>query len=106
MTRKRSLRQAGNGRRSFGKLGFRLRATLLGSIQDTVLQMIIQEGKAHTLQRRLQSTDLSEDVDAILLLLHHPLQTTDLALNTLQTRQITLLILQIAMVRVAIVFSH
>ena len=50
-------------------------------LPDAVLDVVLEEDGAHLLQRRDDTGYLGEDVYAVGLLVHHPLQTPHLALD-------------------------
>jgi len=50
------------------------RATLHG-ISNAMLNVIVKEQERNPVQRRLDRLHLGEDVNAVPLLVHHPLQT-------------------------------
>src|SRR3712207_9583839 len=54
---------------------------LLGGADHAVPGMVVQEPERDLVQRGLDGRDLREDVDAVALLVDHPLDAADLALD-------------------------
>src|SRR5918994_807611 len=54
---------------------------LLYGRPDAVLYVVLEQDGADLLQRRDDAGDLGQDVDAVGLLVHHPLHAADLALD-------------------------
>src|SRR3712207_5423812 len=54
-----------------------LAATGLGGLDDAVRQVLLDQAEGDRLQRLRHRRDLREDVDAVLLVLDHPLQAAD-----------------------------
>jgi hypothetical protein len=50
-----------------------------GGTDDAVARVLAEQGQGDLVERRLGRRDLGEDVDAVALLLDHPLQAADLA---------------------------
>jgi hypothetical protein len=67
--------QAGDGVTSLLHLDIRVLAALSDRLGDTVPEMFFHQTERHSLQRFCGRRDLSEDVDAVLIVLNHPLQT-------------------------------
>jgi hypothetical protein len=57
---------------------------VLDRTPDAVLDMVLEEDDADLLRRGDDAADLREDVDAVGLLVHHPLQPPDLTLDPLE----------------------
>jgi len=53
-------------------------------VRDTALDVALHDLEAHLLQRAPGGRDLLQDINAVALLLHHPLQPVDLACDALQ----------------------
>src|SRR5580692_7696912 len=53
--------------------------------------MVLQQAKRHRLQRPRHRGHLGEDVDAVLVVLDHPLQAPHLALDPAQPHQVVIL---------------
>lgn len=51
-------------------------------VGDAVPQVLVEQGQRHGLQRLRRGADLRQDVDAVRVVLDHPLQASDLALDT------------------------
>src|SRR5215475_3041176 len=70
-------------------------AALPHRLRDTRVEMVFEQPKRDCLQRSGHRGDLSEHVDAVDVLLHHPLQPPDLALDPAQTLEVGVLVLRI-----------
>src|SRR5918995_4474201 len=57
---------------------------LLYGLPDAVLDVILEQYGANLLKRRDDAGDLSQDVDAVGFLVHHPLHAPHLALDPLE----------------------
>ena len=68
--------------------------------RDAVLQVLVEQVQADTLQRLADGCDLGEDVDAVGVLVDHPLQATDLALDAAQPGEDLLLVVGVSGCRV------
>src|SRR6202034_1749447 len=77
--------QAGDGRRGFGHLGFGFIPARLHRISHAGGQMAVEQFQRYRLQCPGGGGHLFEDVDAVAVLVHHPLQTSHLALDTAQS---------------------
>src|SRR3954447_13186279 len=64
-----------------------------GRVDDTVGQVLIEQPQSHRLQRLRHRRDLGEDVDAVLLVLDHPLQAAGLPLDAAQPLEVVVLAL-------------
>src|SRR6202034_1775350 len=64
---------------------------LSGGLGDAVTEMILQQAERHRLQRPRHRGHLGEDVDAVLVVLDHPLQAPHLALDPAQPHQVVIL---------------
>src|SRR5687768_1917510 len=93
------LEQALDGRAGFRDLGLELLPAPAGSVSDAMRQVIFEELHGDLLQRALRGGYLGEDVDAVDVLIHHPLHTTDLAFDLSQTRFQVVLVLVVAVHR-------
>src|SRR5207247_3586120 len=69
---------------------------LLDALLDAVANVLVQQPHAHRLQRRSGGVDLGQDVDAVLVLLDHPLDPTDRSLDPAQAIQQVLAVHRIA----------
>src|SRR5260221_7831069 len=67
-------------------------AALGGGLRDAVAKMVFHQAKRHRLQRPGGRRHLGQDVDAVLLILDHPLQPADLALDPAQPLKVVLLV--------------
>src|SRR5919197_3269299 len=74
------LEQTVDGRRGLGDLRTGV-ATARDAVGHAVTDVVVQETHGHLAQTRLRRRDLGQDVDAVLVRVHHPLQTADLALD-------------------------
>src|SRR2546423_12875078 len=74
-----------------------LRGALPGPdrIGHAVLGMVVQQDQGHALQGRPDGVDLGQHVDAVAILVHHALQSADLALDPTQPSLDGLLVLRI-----------
>src|SRR5690242_1639149 len=54
-------------------------------VDDAVRQVILEQADRHRLQRALGGRDLSQDIDAVRVLVDHPLQAADLPLDPAQS---------------------
>src|SRR6266508_3447835 len=70
--------------------------TALQALPYAVPHVIVQEADANGLQRGARRVQLGEDVDAVLVLLHHPLEAPDLALDPAQPVEEILLVHRVA----------
>ena len=73
--------QSGDGVGGLLDLRVRLRAACVRCVDDAVSEVIIKQGQCDRLQRTGQSAYLGEDIDAVLLLLDHPLHSADLTFD-------------------------
>src|SRR5215813_15034362 len=62
---------------------------------DTRVEMVFEQPERDCLQRPGHRRDLGEHVDAVDVLLHHPLQPADLALDPAQTLEVGVFVLRI-----------
>ena len=65
-------------------------------IGDAVLDVVVEELERDALERGLHGGDLREDVDAVAILLDHPLDPAHLALDPVQPLDERLLVLRVA----------
>src|SRR5699024_10481079 len=72
-------------------------------VVDAVTHMVVQQAEGDVAQGRVRGTDLGEDVDAVLLLVDHPVNPADLALDALEPGLEAFLLLDVAVVRVGVV---
>src|SRR5690606_25927252 len=87
---------AGDGLGRFLDLRVDLVAALDGRVRAAVAQMLLQQLQRERLQGLGGGGHLGEYVDAVDVLVHHPLQSADLALDTAQAFEVFLLLLVIA----------
>jgi hypothetical protein len=87
--------QARDGLRRFPDLVPGLRPALLNRLGDTVAAMILEQPQSDRLQRPRHRRNLGEDINAVHVLIHHPLQAAHLALDPAQPLQISVLLLRI-----------
>src|SRR5215207_916319 len=83
--------QPGDGLGGLADLLVGLRAAALGRLDHAVGEVLLEQLEGEGLQRLGGSRDLGEDVDAVLVLLDHPLQAADLALDTAQALEVAVL---------------
>ena len=55
---------------------------------DAVGQVLVEQAEGHGLERLRRGGDLGEDVDAVRVLGHHPLDAADLALDAAQALEV------------------
>src|SRR5207247_6394765 len=68
-------------------VGLRLRLTLVArseSAGDAVFDVLVEDLERERLERRIHSRDLGEDVDAVAVVLDHPLDPADLSFDPVQ----------------------
>src|SRR5215475_9832132 len=88
--------QPRNRLRGLADLSGRGVTTLGNSLGHAVAQVLIQQAQCHRLQRPGRGRDLSQDVDAVLVLLDHPLQAADLPLDPAQPLEVVLFVLAVS----------
>src|SRR4051812_41268218 len=67
-----------------------------GGVHDAGAQVLLEQAEGHRLQRLGHRRDLGEDVDAVLLVLDHPLQPAGLALDAAQPLEVVVLAADVA----------
>ena len=82
------------------ELGLGGRAALDSRVHDAVPQVVVQQAERHRLQGLRERADLGEDVDAVLLLLDHPVDAAGLALDALEPGEVPVLVRDVAVVAV------
>ena len=65
-------------------------------VDDAVAHVLLEQAEGDRLQRLRHRRDLGEDVDAVLLLLDHPLQAAGLALDAAQPLEVVVLAVDVA----------
>src|SRR5699024_6217931 len=70
------------------ELRLALLAAGAGGVEHAVLEVVVQQPHRDPGQSALQGADLGEDVDAVLLLVHHAVQPARLALDPLEPREV------------------
>src|SRR5262245_7462898 len=98
--------QPGDGIRGLTDLEVCLGASLLHGLGHAVGQVFLKKLQREGLQGLRGRGDLSEDVDAVLVLLDHALQAPDLALDAAQSLEVTVLVLYVARCRVGRARRH
>src|SRR5687767_9242569 len=88
--------QAGDGVAGLGDLLVRGRAALGDGLADAVLEVLVEQIERHRLQRPGRGGDLGEDVDAVVVVLDHPLQPAHLTLDAPQAPQMVVLVVAVA----------
>src|SRR5664279_3839992 len=83
--------QSGDGLRGLPDLLVGLGSSGGGGLHHAVTQVLVQQPERHRLQRLGHRRDLGQDVDAVLLVLHHLLQATGLTLDAAQPLQVVVL---------------
>src|SRR5450759_927287 len=83
--------QARDRGRGLLELGRRLVATVLDGLRDAVVQVLVQQGQCHRLQRLGGSGDLGQHVDAVRVLLDHAVHAPNLTLDPAQSPQVGIL---------------
>src|SRR5215470_7031548 len=81
------LDQPGDGLAGLPDLHVRRLPTLADRLADTVLEVLVEQRQRHRLQGPRRSRDLGQHIDAVLIVLDHPLQPADLALDPPQPPQ-------------------
>src|SRR5680860_598491 len=71
----------------------------LRRVDHAVAHVLLEQAQCHGLQRLRHRRDLGEDVDAVLLVVHHPLQPTRLALDPAQALEVVVLAVDVAVAR-------
>src|SRR4051794_30966265 len=56
----------------------------IGRADDAMLRVLVEQPERHLVERGLHGADLREDVDAVAVVLDHPLEPPDLALDALE----------------------
>ena len=69
-------------------------------------QVVVDESDRDRLQRGLHRRDLGEDVDAVHVLLHHPLDSADLSLDAPEPAQVGVLVVVVAVRHVFDIIPH
>src|SRR4029453_1866994 len=95
---------ADQSRDGIGRLAYLqvcLGAALLHGLGHAVSEVLLEQLQGERLECLGGGGDLREDVDAVLVLLDHPLQAPDLALDAAQSPEVTVLLLYIARCRAA-----
>ena len=72
------------------------RPALARGVDDAVGQVLVEQAERDGLERLGHRGDLGEDVDAVLLLLDHPLQAAGLALDPAQPLEVVVLGVEVA----------
>src|SRR3546814_17654777 len=98
--------EPGDGLRVFLDLGLRRGAAHSGSPDDAVAQVLLEQTEGDRAQRLGHRGDLGEDVDAILLLLDHPLKASCLPLDPAQSLEVVLLVPDVAVARGLVLVAH
>src|SRR2546423_13447068 len=73
--------QAGDRRRRLGHLLLRTGAAFGHRLRHAVAQVVVEQLERHRLESPVDRRDLAQDVDAVPLLLDHPLKTPDLTFD-------------------------
>src|SRR3954464_15349344 len=79
-----------------GDLLARLGVAGAGGVHDAVVHVLLEQAQRDGLQGLRHRRDLGEDVDAVLLVLHHPLQPAGLALDAPQPLEVVVLAVDVA----------
>src|SRR5215218_6726372 len=88
--------EAGDGLGGLADLLVGLAAAGLGRLDDAVAQVFLEQAQRDRLQGLRHGRDLGEDVDAVLLVLDHPLQAAGLALDPAQALEVVVLAVDVA----------
>ncbi len=88
--------QPGHGLGRLLDLGLRVRPALLDGLGHAVAEMVLQQPDSDRLQRTGRCRYLGQHVDAVGVILDHPLQAADLALDTAQPLEVGILILGVS----------
>ena len=70
-----------------------------------MVEVVLEERQAKVFQRGIDRGDLREDVDAILVLVHHPVNPAHLPLDALEASEIAGLLRKVTVVAVVIVHA-
>src|SRR4051812_48332371 len=76
--------EAGDGGRCLRQLLVGLGAPCIHGVNDTVREVVVEQLDGDGLERLRDRGDLVEDLDAVLVLVDHALQSTDLAFDAAQ----------------------
>src|SRR3712207_6340834 len=79
-----------------------LAAARLGGLDDAVRQVLLDQAERDRLQRLRHRRDPGEDVDAVLLVLDHPLQPAGLTLDAAQPLEVVVLAVDVAVLATAL----
>src|SRR5690349_1512941 len=99
------LHEAGDGLGGLLELLLLLGPALPGGVDEAVRHVVVEQVEREGLERLRRRGDLGQDVDAVLLLLDHPLDAADLPLDPPQALEVGLDGLVVAL-EVAVLFAH
>src|SRR5687767_1906503 len=99
------LHEAGDRLGGFLELQLLLLATLAGGVDEAVGHVVVEQAERERLERLRRRGHLGEDVDAVLLLLDHPLDAADLPLDPAEALEVRLDGFVVAL-EVAVRFAH
>src|SRR3954452_10515564 len=90
--------EAGDGLGGLADLLLGLPAAGARGLDDAVAEMLLEQAEGDRLQGLRHRRDLGEDVDAVLLVLDHALQTAGLALDATEPLEVLVLAVDVAVV--------
>src|SRR3954454_2261247 len=90
--------EAGDGLGGLADLLLGLPAAGARGLDDAVAEMLLEQAEGDSLQGLRHRRDLGEDVDAVLLVLDHALQTAGLALDATEPLEVLVLAVDVAVV--------
>src|SRR5690606_2391312 len=91
-TRVSAAHQTRDGLRGLGDLGIRLGVSGASRVDHAVPQVVVEEPYGDGVERALESADLREDVDAVLLLVDHARDASRLPLDAPQALEVAVLL--------------
>lgn len=71
-------------------------AAALGGVNDAVLEVIVQQTEGHSLRRAGQCAHLRQNVDAVLIVFNHPLDSTNLPFDAPKPVQVVVFVGDVA----------
>ena len=93
-----------DGQHGFGDLLVGLVVARGERALHAVVEVVLQQGEAEVFQGGVDRRDLGEDVNAVLVLIHHPVNAAHLSLDALEAGEVAGLLIKVAVL--ARVFLH